>query len=102
MTPPAPGPDPSSEAPGATADVRAPAPEGLHARPASRVVDVARRFTAETVLVAPEGRARAKDLLDLLALALPGGTPVRVEGRGPDASAAVAALERLFADLGRG
>jgi len=76
--------------------VRAPSPQGLHARPAARIVDVARRFTAETVLLAGTQTARAKDLLDVLALAAVGGTELVLEGRGPDAADAVAALEALF------
>lgn len=87
----------------------APSPQGLHARPAARVVETARRFAAETVLVivaegVPDGPApagRAKDLLDVLALGVVGGTPLVIEGRGHDAAAAVAALEALFADLAR-
>ncbi len=86
----APAPAPSR------AIVRAPAPQGLHARPAARIVDVARRFTAETVLLVGTHTARAKDLLDLLSLAAVGGTEVVLEGHGPDAADAVAALEALF------
>lgn len=77
--------------------VRAPSPQGLHARPAARIVDAARRFAAETVLLVGTQRARAKDLLDVLSLAAVGGTEIVVEGLGPDAAEAVAALEGLFA-----
>ncbi|MFO0934558.1 MAG: HPr family phosphocarrier protein [Planctomycetota bacterium] len=91
MTPDAPPPVPCR------AVVRAPSPQGLHARPAARIVDVARRFGAETVLLVGAQTARAKDLLDVLALAAVGGTEVVLEGSGPDAADAVAALEALFA-----
>jgi phosphotransferase system HPr (HPr) family protein len=79
------------------ATLRAPSPNGLHARPAARVVETARRFRAEVVLLVGTSRARAKDLLDVLALGAPGGTVVLVEARGDDAAAAVAARARLFA-----
>jgi len=81
----------------ARAVVRAPSPQGLHARPAARIVDTARRYAAETVLVVGTSTARAKDLLDVLALAAVGGTEVVLEGQGPDAPAAVVALAALFA-----
>lgn len=89
-------PDASTPAPN-RAVVRAPSPQGLHARPAARIVDVARRYVAETVLLVGPQTARAKDLLDVLALAAVGGTEVVLEGSGPDAADAVAALEALFA-----
>lgn len=91
MTADGPAPVPSR------ATVRAPSPQGLHARPAARIVDVARRFVAETVLLVGPHTARAKDLLDVLSLAAAGGTEVVLEGHGPDAGDAVAALEALFA-----
>jgi phosphotransferase system HPr (HPr) family protein len=86
-------PDPAA----ARAVVHAPSPQGLHARPAARVVETARRFSAETTLVVGAATARAKDLLDVLALAAVGGVEVTLHAHGPDAPAAVAALEQLFA-----
>jgi multiphosphoryl transfer protein len=81
------------------ATLTAPSPNGLHARPAARVVETARRFRAEVVLLVGTTSARAKDLLDVLALGAPGGTVLQVEARGDDADAAVAALTRLFAAM---
>jgi phosphotransferase system HPr (HPr) family protein len=83
----------------ARAVVRAPERQGLHARPAARVVETARRFRAEVVLEAGTARARAKDLLDVLALAAAGGAEITVVAVGDDAEEAVAALASLFAEM---
>ncbi|MCC7136950.1 MAG: HPr family phosphocarrier protein [Planctomycetes bacterium] len=89
--------EPASSRPAsAHAVLRAPSPQGIHARPAARIVEAARRYEAETVLAVGTSTARAKDLLDVLALAATGGVEVRVEASGRDADAAVAALVTLF------
>ena len=74
--------------------------EGLHARPAARVVEAARKFSSEVTLVHGNVRASAKDLMDLLYLAAPGGSELRLEAEGPDAEEAARALEALFAAMG--
>jgi phosphocarrier protein HPr len=79
------------------ATVRAPTNQGLHARPASKLVETARRFAAETTLTVGPTRGRAKDLMDVLSLAAGGGAEVEVESTGPDAAEAVAAIVALFA-----
>jgi phosphotransferase system HPr (HPr) family protein len=83
----------------ARALVRAPPRHGLHARPAARVVELARRFRAEVVLEAGASRARAKDLLDVLALAAAGGAEIVVVASGDDAREAVEAVAGLFAEM---
>lgn len=91
--------DAAPPAPGdatARARLRAPSPQGIHARPAARIVEASRRFAAEVVLTVGDATARAKDLLDVLSLAAPGGAEVEVEAKGADADAAVAALVALF------
>ena len=81
---------------------------GLHARPASRVARRASEFESEIALVlvktpiqmsTPAGtRADAKNIMDVMLLAAPSGTELDIEAEGPDAAAAVEALEALFAD----
>jgi phosphotransferase system HPr (HPr) family protein len=81
--------------------------QGLHARPAALLVQRARGFTSEVVLVlvaAPEGtgaepgtRVDAKNVLDVMFLAAPCGTVLDVEASGPDAEAAVTTVAALFA-----
>jgi phosphotransferase system HPr (HPr) family protein len=82
--------------------------QGLHARPAALLVQRARGFASEVVLVliaAPEGtgaepgtRVDAKNVLDVMFLAAPCGTVLDVEASGPDAQRAAEALAALFAD----
>ena len=79
---------------------RVPGREGLHARPAARVVETAKRFAATITLVHGAVRASAKDLMDLLYLAAPGGSMITVEAEGDDAESALLALEELFRAMG--
>ncbi|RMF12921.1 MAG: HPr family phosphocarrier protein [Candidatus Dadabacteria bacterium] len=72
-------------------------PEGLHARPANRVAQLANRYEAQIWLVRDGIRINAKSLLGILTLACPSGTELLVEAEGPDAAEAVAAMEVLFA-----
>ena len=72
----------------------------MHARPAARVVETARKFSATLVFTHGNVRASAKDLMDLLYLAAAGGSELRLEADGADAEAAVLALEAVFEAMG--
>jgi phosphocarrier protein NPr len=82
--------------------------QGLHARPAALLVQRARGFASDVVLVlvaAPEGtgaepgtRVDAKNVLDVMFLAAPCGTVLDVEASGPDAERAAETVAALFAD----
>lgn len=67
-------------------------PNGLHARPASRWVETAKRFSCELRVYKDDEFADAKTLTDLLALGVTCGTTLRLAARGPDAQRAVNAL----------
>lgn len=79
---------------------------GLHARPAAVLAECARGFESEVALelaavpedmgVAIGTRVDAKSVMDVLFLAAPCGTEIELEAVGPDAEAAVDALEALF------
>ena len=83
---------------------------GIHARPAALIAKTASRFAAEISLCAPEclvvdGKAipgeqwtsvSAKSPMGLLSLTAACGMTLRIEARGPDAAAALDALEALF------
>jgi phosphocarrier protein len=81
---------------------------GMHARPALLLAQRAREFQADIALVlvscpvdisTPAGtRADAKSMLDLMFLQAPCGSELDVEAVGPDAEAAVEAIEGLFRD----
>jgi phosphotransferase system HPr (HPr) family protein len=72
--------------------------EGLHARPASRLVEAAGRFESSIELVHEGRRVSAKKILDVLVLGAPAGSRVVVEAEGPDAQAAADAVAALLAD----
>ncbi len=74
-------------------------PNGLHARPASLLSEIAARFAADVELInARTGvAANAKSVLELVANDVQLGDHCRIESRGQDAGAAAAAL-RTFVD----
>ena len=85
----------------AAVDVVVPGGSGLHARPATFLVEVARGFQSE-VRVRHDARvANGKSLASLLGLGAEAGAPLTLLARGPDQDAALAALvEAVKAGLG--
>lgn len=73
-----------------------PWPEGLHLRPASRIVAGVREFRSTITLKARERAADARSVLGLLLLCASLGTVVEVEVAGEDEAVALAAVETLF------
>ncbi|MDS4019411.1 MAG: phosphoenolpyruvate--protein phosphotransferase [Candidatus Competibacter sp.] len=67
-------------------------PNGLHARPATRWVETAKRFPCELRIYKDAEFADAKALTDLLALGITCGTTLRLAARGTDARRALNAL----------
>ncbi len=74
-------------------------PNGLHARPASRWVETAKRFPCELRIYKDAEFADAKALTDLLALGVTNGTNLRLAARGPDAQRALNALHDTIRGL---
>lgn len=73
---------------------------GLHARPASKFVETANRFDSDiTVAPADDGRSvDAGSMLAVTGLGVEHGEEVRIEAEGPDAEAALDALEELLSN----
>ncbi|WP_454882873.1 phosphoenolpyruvate--protein phosphotransferase [Sphingomonas oryzagri] len=70
---------------------------GLHARPAARIAELARGFDARVEIVAGDGRrAVALSPVAILALALPHGAEIRLDGRGTEAGQATDAIAALI------
>ena len=69
--------------------------ETLHARPASLLVRLAARLTAEVELHSRTGKADARRILEVLALAAAKGDEIVIEARGEDAEGAVRAIAEL-------
>lgn len=74
-------------------------PNGLHARPASRWVETAKRFGCEIRVYKAHEFADAKALTGLLSLGISCGDSLRIAARGPDARRAVDALQETVRAL---
>lgn len=70
-------------------------PEGLHARPAARFVQTARRFRSRVWVLYDGREADAKSLLSLLALGVEQGAVMTIRAEGEDAEQALVALEEV-------
>jgi phosphocarrier protein FPr/phosphocarrier protein len=68
---------------------------GLHARPAARIADTAKRFSSDIAVVAGTKRASARSPVALMALNVAGGARVTLAATGEDAEAALAAVSAL-------
>lgn len=101
-----PSPDPSPGSPPASSDPLSADevlvnPEGLHARPAAMLVQAVGGYDAlvdVTNLTTGSGPVAAKSLIGLLSLGAKQGHRIRLDGRGPDAATAVAAVRGLLVD----
>ncbi len=72
-------------------------PLGLHARAASKLVDTAKNFAANSLLVNADGvEADAKRIMSLLLLGAPVGSQIQLLVEGEDEEAAFAALIELI------
>ncbi|MDQ4070091.1 MAG: HPr family phosphocarrier protein, partial [Actinomycetota bacterium] len=100
-------PAPAQETPDlgsyAAADVALPGTSGLHARPATWFVDVAKQFSSDVRVRYGDRVANGKSVASLLSLGAGAGASVTVLTRGDDQDAALAALrEAVQAGLGEG
>lgn len=79
---------------------RCPLPNGLHARPASQLAEVATQFSSDVTLVNERTRARAdaKSVLAIVAIDVNLDDPCRVCVAGADAEAALAAIGEFVAN----
>ncbi|MBS0366821.1 MAG: phosphoenolpyruvate--protein phosphotransferase [Proteobacteria bacterium] len=72
-------------------------PQGLHARPAAKVVARARGYAAQVSVHTPTREASARSAVALMALGARAGDELRVRATGADALAAVEAVSLLLA-----
>lgn len=76
-------------------DILMPLIYGMHARPAARVAETAKRFQSELAVVALSRRANAKSPVSLMSLGLKHGDPITLLAKGPDAAEALEAIASL-------
>lgn len=77
-------------------EVVVPLVHGIHARPAARIAETARKFVAEVALVAVNRRASAKSPVGVMSLAIRHGDTIQVVASGLDAEAAIQAVAELI------
>jgi phosphocarrier protein HPr len=69
---------------------------GIHARPATKILQAAAQFRSDIVLEVDGASADAKSIMSVIALAVPHNATVVIRARGEDEAAAAEALVRLF------
>ena len=69
---------------------------GLHARPATAFVELAKGFESDVVVRQGNRTANGRSLAGLLTLGAKAGSKLRISAQGPDADAALAALKTLI------
>lgn len=75
-------------------------PSGLHARPASLLVQEAGKFESKITLVKAGKEVDAKSLLGVMSLAVKKGDEITIRAEGADAEQAVSALVERLENLG--
>jgi phosphocarrier protein len=71
--------------------------EGLHARPAARIVRLASQFSADVEIAKDGLGVNGKSIMGVMMLAAECGSSILIRADGPDAEQAVEALARLVA-----
>ena len=74
------------------------APEGMHARPATAMVKLARPFKSVIFLKTGEKGSRLNSLIGILSLGIKGGETIELEIEGVDEGEAAAAFDVFFAN----
>jgi len=72
--------------------------QGLHARPATALVNTAAKFKSEIFICRDNKKVNGKSILGLLVLAAEYGATLTIEVDGPDEQEAIEALEQLVTD----
>ena len=69
---------------------------GIHARPASQLVQLANKFASDIYLEKDSERINAKSIMGIIALGATYNTVLRLITEGQDEAEAATAIERLF------
>ncbi|WP_027339885.1 HPr family phosphocarrier protein [Halonatronum saccharophilum] len=69
---------------------------GIHARPASMIVQEANKYGAEVKIVKDGSEVNAKSIMGIMSLGVSQSTEVTIKAEGADADAAVDALVELI------
>jgi phosphocarrier protein HPr len=72
--------------------------EGLHARPAAKIVRLASSFNSDIELMKDGVAVNGKSIMGVMMLAAECGSSILIRAEGPDADRAVQALSELVRD----
>jgi len=73
--------------------------EGLHARPATKFVQLAKEYDSDVKVITDGKSADAKSILDILMLGVMAGSKITVQADGTDEIDAVVALSDFVQDI---
>lgn len=76
--------------------------EGLHARPASRLVQIATPFTAEVKLEFNGKQVNMKSIMGVMSLGISKGKEIKIIADGPDEEKLMSAVDELIVGEGLG
>ena len=88
----------SSEATAASAEATVTLPANLHARPAGKLAQAARRFQSTITLEHGGRTANPTGILAVMALGATAGTTVTIHAEGPDSEEAARELAQLLSE----
>lgn len=74
--------------------------EGLHARPASLLVQTATKHASDIFLQYGEKNVNLKSILGVMSLGVPAGGDITITAEGTDAEAALAAIAQTLTEQG--
>lgn len=81
-----------------TKDYPITAAEGLHARPATNLVKLAKKYKSATSLKKGDKTIKLTSMLNILSLGLKGGDTITVMIEGEDEAAAAAEIDTFFTE----
>ncbi len=73
-------------------------PVGLHARPASILVQESTKFDSDIKIFANGKEANLKSIMSVMALGAKNGEEITIKAEGSDAEAAIESLEKISKD----
>lgn len=72
---------------------------GIHARPATTLVQAASAFTSESTMTHNNRQTNLKSIMGVMSLGVPSGSEVVIRVNGPDEEEALIAIEKAFYEL---
>jgi phosphocarrier protein HPr len=75
---------------------------GLHARPATSLVNAASQFNADLQLEYREKKVNLKSIMGVMSLGVPKGSNIKILADGSDSDKAITAIEKIIINEGLG